>query len=389
MLQEARADASFLKGASQTIRLLCKLEAWHDSEKQPSLLHKAVALVGAGALVAGTAFATRRLFSSTNNTNNNNNNNNNNGEFTLPLRLRMRRLQQADYNKQYKTLLAQLSQVGALTELDFQRRLGVLQRDAGTHIVVVEDTQRGCVVASATVVVEPKFVHGASSVAHVEDVIVERGLRRHGVGRRLVQRLTDVAVAAGCYKLLVNCAPHNQLFYERCGLVVKGVQMVVYRDGGGVGGDGGGGGSLLGSDADNDDDDVDDDVTPDGGGKSAAVTLLSSRSPSSPSASSSDSLVFVGSPSPSPSPSSMSTSSLSSLTSSSLSSPGRSLRRSVKRARRCLDAANRRHAAAHAAARLLRADDDVAGACRWCECSCDVHLCSLLCSSLGGASAHL
>ena len=93
---------------------------------------------------------------------------------------------------------AQLTTVGALTESAFQQRLRVLARDAGSHVVVVEDVTRRRVVASATVVVEPKFVHGAGSVAHVEDVIVERGLRRHGVGRRLVERLTAIAVDSGC-----------------------------------------------------------------------------------------------------------------------------------------------------------------------------------------------
>jgi glucosamine-phosphate N-acetyltransferase len=49
-----------------------------------------------------------------------------------------------------------------------------------------------------------------------------------------VTALLDAARAAGCYKVILDCAEHNVAFYERAGLARKGVEMVrvvalVYR----------------------------------------------------------------------------------------------------------------------------------------------------------------
>jgi hypothetical protein len=60
----------------------------------------------------------------------------------------------------------------------------------------------------------------------------------------------------------------------------------------------------------------------------------------------------------------------------------------ITRARNCVKsrAKKRRHSVR---GRKSARDDSRRSnaACRWCDCSCDVQLCSLLCCSLGGASA--
>ena len=40
---------------------------------------------------------------------------------------------------------------------------------------------------------------------HVEDVVVDSSTRGTGLGKMMVGQLTDMALAAGCYKILLNC----------------------------------------------------------------------------------------------------------------------------------------------------------------------------------------
>ena len=65
-----------------------------------------------------------------------------------------------------------------------------------------------------------------NKVGHIEDVVVDAAARGTHVGVRLVTALLDAARAAGCYKVILDCAEHNVAFYERAGLARKGVEMV-------------------------------------------------------------------------------------------------------------------------------------------------------------------
>lgn len=112
---------------------------------------------------------------------------------------------------------------------------------------------------------------------HVEDVVVDSSTRGTGLGKLMVNRLTDMAIASGCYKIILNCAAackaapqapcqlrrlglrctssvvglpmangashapstdcvlvtgaqKNIGFYEKCGYVVKEVSMAKYLD---------------------------------------------------------------------------------------------------------------------------------------------------------------
>jgi hypothetical protein len=46
----------------------------------------------------------------------------------------------------------------------------------------------------------------------------------------LIAHLVERAQAAGCYKVILDCAEQNIGYYEKCGLARKEVQMVRYFD---------------------------------------------------------------------------------------------------------------------------------------------------------------
>lgn len=133
-----------------------------------------------------------------------------------------------DYNRGYLSLLEQLTTVGAdqITHDQFDDFVRTLSPN---HvIVVIEDTTRKCIVAAATLFIERKCIHGMGSVGHIEDVVVDSRLRGKGLGREVVNFLTDYACTCGCYKVILDCASENVPFYEKCGFVCKGVEMAQY-----------------------------------------------------------------------------------------------------------------------------------------------------------------
>ncbi|KAG2431319.1 hypothetical protein HYH02_013449 [Chlamydomonas schloesseri] len=142
--------------------------------------------------------------------------------------LHVRTLQAGDFDKGFLSVLGHLTTVGDVTREMFEEQ--VRRRDAvgGYHTVVIEDGGR--IIATASMVVELKFIHGCSKVGHIEDVVVDPGYRGKRLGLKLIEALIAAARADGCYKVILDCAEGNVSFYEKAGLVRKEVQMVRYLD---------------------------------------------------------------------------------------------------------------------------------------------------------------
>lgn len=46
-----------------------------------------------------------------------------------------------------------------------------------------------------------------------------------GLGKKIIAALTGVAEKVGCCKVLLNCSPENEAFYEKCGYKKAGMEM--------------------------------------------------------------------------------------------------------------------------------------------------------------------
>jgi glucosamine-phosphate N-acetyltransferase len=80
-------------------------------------------------------------------------------------------------------------------------------------------------VAAGTLLVEPKFLHGACCTGHIEDIVVDKNIRRQRLGFRLVDTLIEIAKVEGLHQVMLDCADRNIPFYESLGLQVKDRQM--------------------------------------------------------------------------------------------------------------------------------------------------------------------
>ena len=73
------------------------------------------------------------------------------------------------------------------------------------------------VIGSATIFIEPKFIHSGGTVAHIEDVVVRKEYQGSGIGQKLVEGLLEYAKKNGCYKTILDAVDDVMPFYENLG----------------------------------------------------------------------------------------------------------------------------------------------------------------------------
>lgn len=142
----------------------------------------------------------------------------------------VRPLEVTDYSKGYMHLLSQLTISGDVTEDVFVDRFRKMQASPDTYYVtVVEDTSTGRVVASATLLIEFKFIRACALRGRIEDVVVDSDYRGAQLGKLLVCALKLLAKKLGCYKLSLDCKDPMKPFYERFGFHDKEANYMVIR----------------------------------------------------------------------------------------------------------------------------------------------------------------
>lgn len=90
------------------------------------------------------------------------------------------------------------------------------------------DLDKQKIIATATLLVELKFIRNCGKCGHIEDVVVDTSYRGLRLGLRVVEALITAAKDSGCYKVILDCSESNAPFYEKCGLIKKEIQMVRY-----------------------------------------------------------------------------------------------------------------------------------------------------------------
>lgn len=90
--------------------------------------------------------------------------------------------------------------------------------DEHYHIIVAE--REGALCASCTLVVIPNLTRGLRPYGVVENVVTHPDCRRQGLATACLDRARELAVAAGCYKLMLLTGAKGEGilgFYEGAG----------------------------------------------------------------------------------------------------------------------------------------------------------------------------
>ena len=139
--------------------------------------------------------------------------------------MEFRYLQEEDYNKNYLDLLEQLTEVNK-DQITYQRFSNFIKNLDKNHKIVVME-QNNKIVATGTILIEDKLIHGINKVAHIEDIVICNTMRGLGLGKQIIQFLINIA-EEDCYKIILNCKEEYIGFYEKCGLVNHAIEMVKY-----------------------------------------------------------------------------------------------------------------------------------------------------------------
>jgi len=84
------------------------------------------------------------------------------------------------------------------------------------------------IIASGTILIEPKFIRGGKSVGHIEDIVVKNTYRGRHISCDILYLLKNVAREKQCYKVILNCNEQVKRVYEISGFKEKGIQMALY-----------------------------------------------------------------------------------------------------------------------------------------------------------------
>eukprot|EP01097_Dermamoeba_algensis_P010662 TRINITY_DN7954_c0_g1_i1.p1 TRINITY_DN7954_c0_g1~~TRINITY_DN7954_c0_g1_i1.p1 ORF type:complete len:182 (-),score=44.52 TRINITY_DN7954_c0_g1_i1:113-622(-) len=135
-----------------------------------------------------------------------------------------------DYKKGHCEILGQLTEVGQVTQEQWLERFEYMRKHNDSYfIVVIEDSKKGKIIASGTVMVERKFIRNCGLCGHIEDIVVDKTYRGKNLGKEIIDQLKHVGFLQGCYKIILDCSEDNVPFYNKCQFYKKEVQMVLYK----------------------------------------------------------------------------------------------------------------------------------------------------------------
>ena len=140
----------------------------------------------------------------------------------------IRNIDETDISRKYYELLGQLTQIDPKM-MDREKTTEFLDSLNNHHcIFVVEQESTKEIVASGTLLIEKKLIRNYGKVGHIEDIVVHEKMRGYGLGKKMIDHLSEESKKMGCYKIILDCSDENIGFYEKCGYKRKGAQMAKY-----------------------------------------------------------------------------------------------------------------------------------------------------------------
>lgn len=130
----------------------------------------------------------------------------------------------------YLELLAELTVVTDLDTTLFSKNIETVHQMGCIIITYTScpDCEDFEIIASGTIIIEPKIIRGGKSVGHIEDIVVKNEYRGKQMVKEILQELQCIAREKNCYKIILDCSEHVKRVYEKYGFQENAVQMTVY-----------------------------------------------------------------------------------------------------------------------------------------------------------------
>lgn len=130
--------------------------------------------------------------------------------------------------EQHLLLLSELSSTTYIETKLFLENIERIHKMGAIVVGVIVDASNIEIIASGTIIVEPKIIRGGKNVGHIEDIIVSKHMRGKGISQRILDILKILARENNCYKVILDCDNTVKNVYIKNGMLVKGIQMAEY-----------------------------------------------------------------------------------------------------------------------------------------------------------------
>ncbi|XP_029702321.1 glucosamine 6-phosphate N-acetyltransferase isoform X2 [Takifugu rubripes] len=136
----------------------------------------------------------------------------------------LRPLCTADFNRGFFKVLAELTQTGDVTAEQFLKKFEHMKKTGDYYIIVVEDTNLGEIVATATLITEHKYIHACAKRGRVEEVVVSNVCRGKQLGKlcRCLSHLPQVSFNLDSSQQQAEVLQsHTGMFFPKHGFLSK------------------------------------------------------------------------------------------------------------------------------------------------------------------------
>ena len=163
----------------------------------------------------------------------------------------MRPLARTDLSRGFISVLSVLTSAPEVSETRYTQTFDAMQSFKTYFTLVIVSRTTDMIVGAGTVFIEQKFIRNLGTVGHIEDIVVAKSMQGHKLGLRIINALTAISEAKGCYKTILNCSEDNarkfslpvvflysllccllmifSAFYKKCGYEKKEIEMVKYQ----------------------------------------------------------------------------------------------------------------------------------------------------------------
>jgi len=86
------------------------------------------------------------------------------------------------------------------------------------------------IIASGTIIIEPKLIREGKNVGHIEDIVVKNTYRGYHISSDILALLKNIARDKDCYKIILDCNEEIKNVYIKSGFEEEGIQMAKYFD---------------------------------------------------------------------------------------------------------------------------------------------------------------
>ena len=112
-----------------------------------------------------------------------------------------------------------------ITKEDFEKWYDLsFGQNALIYVLLQEDK----IVGTGKLLVEYKFNNNLTVAGHIEDIVIHNNYRKQGLGKNIIDELTNISIQSNCYKIILDCNEKCVNFYQNSGFRQKEIQMVKY-----------------------------------------------------------------------------------------------------------------------------------------------------------------